>query len=357
MSVRRVVGLCGVVVLLASSHRESVTGAVCAPSGRVKFICGLGSPEDLVAVPGTDWVLVSGYEGNGGLRLAHARTGRVVQLLPTAKLRAKPDPKRYPGCPGAPSVSDKGAFNTHGLNVRRGPRRLHTAYVVHHGNRESIEIFEIDARPSVPVLTWVGCVIAPPLVGLNGVAPLPGDGFVATNPYPFGDTGAARQRAQAGQNTGDILEWHAASGWATVPGSEAPAPNGIEVSPKGDWLYVNMWPVKKMMRLSRGKSPVQKDVIDVPFHPDNIRWHTDGTLIAGGHYAPDVIRARECLQVACPDAASKVARIDPRAMTLTEIVSIPSTEHFFGATSAMQVGREIWIGAVRGDRVARHPLQ
>lgn len=344
----------GLAAAFVADH--GVAGAGCDPAGKVTFVCGLGSPEDLVAIPGTDWVLVSGYERHGGLRLANTRNGAVAPILPTAKLAVKPDSKTYPSCPNSPSLSDKESFNTHGINMRRGPDRVHTAYVVHHGARESIEIFEVDAGAAVPAFTWIGCVVAPARAGLNGVAPLPGDGFVATNPYPFDDKGEARRRAGAGENTGDILEWHTTTGWTVVPGSEAPAPNGIEVSPKGDWLYVNMWPVKKMMRLSRGQTPVKKDVIDVPFHPDNIRWHTDGTLVAGGHFAPNIPRARQCLAEHCGDAASRVARIDPRTMTLRLIVDFPSHPTFFGATSALQVGKEIWIGAVGGDRVARYPL-
>lgn len=340
--------------LLAS---DGLHGVGCDPIGKATFICGLESPEDLVAVPGSDWIVVSGYEGTGALNLANARNGTIVQVLPTTALRVKPDPKNYPGCAGPPNVADNTKFSAHGLNVRAGTNRVHTLYVVHHGFRESIEVFELDARPAVPTVTWTGCVVAPARAGLNGVAPLPGDGFVATNPYPFGDTGAARKLAQSGQNSGDILEWHATSGWTVIPGSQAPAPNGVEVSEKGDWLYVNMWPVKKMMRLSRGQTPIKRDVIDVPFHPDNIRWHTDGTLIAGGHYAPNIPRAVECLRVQCHDAASRAARIDPQTMRLKEIVNFPSNAFFFGATSAMQVGKEIWIGSVRGDRVARVPLE
>jgi hypothetical protein len=351
------VGAFAALIFAAAGLQDAVRSAGCDPVGKARFICGLESPEDLVAAPGTDWIVVSGYEGSGGLRLANARDGRVEQALPTARLRTKPDTKTYPQCASPPVVDSKERFNIHGLNVRRGPGRVHTLYGVYHGPRESIEVFEIDTAPAVPVFTWIGCVVAPPRAGLNGVAPLPGEGLVATNPYPRDDTGEARTRARAGQNTGDILEWHTSTGWTVVPGSEAPAPNGIEVSQKGDWLYVNMWPVKKMMRLSRGRTPVRKDVIDVPFHPDNLRWHTDGTLISAGHHAPTIPRAVECLRVACHDAASRVARIDPGTMRLRLIVDYPSHEVFFGATAAMQVGDEIWIGAVGGSRVARHPIE
>src|SRR5688572_18284082 len=110
------------------------------------------------------------------------------------------------------------------------------------------------------------------------------------------------------------------------------------------------------MRLSRGRTPFQKDVIAVPFHRDNIRWQAGGSLLTAGHVAPTLARNSECLRTPCPDATSNVARIDPKAMTAQEIVSYQSTSDFFGATAALQVGREVWMGSVRGDRIARYRL-
>jgi sugar lactone lactonase YvrE len=227
-------------------------------------------------------------------------------------------------------------------------------YVVHHGFRESIEIFEVD-RKDPSAFTWIGCVIAPPNTELNSVAPLPDGGLVATNSY--GRDPEARIRAPRGINTGEVWEWHAAGGWRVVSGTESPGPNGIEVSKDGKWLYVNLWPVRKVMRFSRGQTPARRDVLDVPFHPDNIRWQADGSLLSAGHHGPPPIaRTRECLRTKCADAAARVIRVDPDKFTFQEVVTYPSTDVFFGATSALQVGREIWIGSVRGDRIARFPL-
>jgi sugar lactone lactonase YvrE len=191
---------------------------------------------------------------------------------------------------------------------------------------------------------------------MNGVAPLPGEGFVVTNPYRR-TLPNARDRAIAGFDSGEVWEWHATSGWTMIPGSEGRGPNGIEVSKDGKWLYVNLWPARKMMRLSRGQIPVKKDVVDVPFHPDNIRWQSNGTLLSAGHDAPTMARATECLRVTCNDAAARVARWDPKTLKVQEAVRYPSDDVFFGATAALQVGKEIWIGSVRGDRIARYPAR
>ena len=64
-----------------------------------------------------------------------------------------------------------------------------------------------------------------------------------------------------------------------------------------------------------------------------------------------------CLVKVCADAASVVARIDPKTFTAREIIRYPANEKFFSSTAALQVGKEIWIGSVRGDRIARYPIR
>jgi hypothetical protein len=64
----------------------------------------------------------------------------------------------------------------------------------------------------------------------------------------------------------------------------------------------------------------------------------------------------ECLRKVCPDASSNVARIDPRTMKVDHIIKYPASEKFYSSTAALQVGKEIWIGTITGDRVARYPL-
>lgn len=343
------------IACLTCTSGHVLPAASCSSHGGVRFVCGVVSPEDLVSIPGTDWIVVSGFEEGGALHVVNTRTERTVQLFPTAKPLVRRDDGAYPGCPGPLDPGEKERFSAHGLNIRAGRDGHHTMYVVHHGFRESIEVFAVDAKPQVPVFTWVGCVVAPETAALNAVAPLPDGGLVASSNYRRGDP-EARARGHAGLNSGEVWEWHATGGWAIVAGSEAPGPNGIEVSADGRVLFVNLWPVRKVMRLSRGQTPVQRDEISVPFHPDNIRWQTDGTLLSAGHDAPTIARANECLRTTCSDAAAKVVRIDPRTMTFELIVNYPSNSVFFGATAALHVGKEIWIGSVRGDRIARYSV-
>lgn len=344
-----------VIALIAAAFRtEPVDGRQagdCAPYGALRFICGVAAPEDLVAVPRSEWVIASGYAG-GGVHLVDVRTFTPMQVFPAASALVRHDRRLYAACPGPLTIPKRDQFSAHGLAIRAGARTVHTVYLVHHGERESIEVFEVDTAARLPALTWVGCVVAPESAAFNSVSPLPGGGVVATNPrrrsVPAGTRGIA---------TGEVWEWQPTAGWSMVPGSESEGPNGIEASPDGAELFVNLWPARRLMRLSRGTTtPPTRQVVDVPFHPDNIRWQADGSLLVAGHGGPGIQRVAACVLRVCGDATSNVARVDPRTLAISALITLPAHESFFSSTVALQVGREIWIGSVAGNRIARHPL-
>ena len=347
--------LVGMVIGASALSAGSIRAAACDPEGNVNFICGVGSPEDLLAIPRSDWVLASGYVA-GGLHLISTRDFTTIQVFPTDSPRLRPDTTTYPSCPGPIDPAEKEDLSAHGLNLRPGSDEVHTVYMVHHGFRESVEVFEIDTGPEIPTLAWVGCVVAPETTSLNSVSPLPDGGFVVTN-LAGSSVRNIQQRLLTGSNTGEVWEWHPQGGWSIVPGSESPAPNGIEASPDGKWLYVNLWSAAKVMRLSRGQTPIQKEIVDLPFHPDNIRWQTDGSLFAAGQSGPTLERVLACLNTMCADLTSDVAEIDPETLAVRELVRYPAKPWFFTATSALQVGQDIWIGSMRGDRIARYPIK
>ena len=199
--------------------------AGCDGLGNVQFVCGLAGPEDLVVVPGDQMVIASGDAAPGAITLINVRNKTTTPLYPSASLEQRLDAKTYDSCPGPIDPEEKDKFRAHGLFLRPGRNAVHTLYVVHHGNRESIEVFEFDTRRKAPALTWVGCAVAPEPIGLNSVVALPEGGFATTN---FQPRGAARGRAnmQAGEKNGELWEWHTATGWKIVPGSEASGATG-----------------------------------------------------------------------------------------------------------------------------------
>jgi DNA-binding beta-propeller fold protein YncE len=317
--------------------------AGCSPAGAVQFVCGQQAPEDLVLVPGSDWVIASVYANPGGIRLINARDRTTSVAYPTATVRERLDAKTYDSCPGAPDAAQKATFRTHGLAIRAGRNSVHTLYAVHHGTRESIEVFEVDARVRPPALTWIGCAVAPDPIGLNEVVALADGGFIATDFQARGIDAAARGRMMAGENNGALWEWHTGQGWKMIPGSEASGANGLEISKDGKWLYVAAWGSQNFFRVSRGGSPVKRDAVPLGFRVDNLHWAPDGSLLAAGQGG------------AVPAQTTNVVKIDPETLKVQELIRHPDTPEFGFGTVALPVGKEIWVGSFRSNRIAVFP--
>lgn len=332
-----------IVLALAPGMAGQAPPGGCGPAGNVQFVCGQDAPEDLVLVPGSDWVIASGFSNNGGIRLIDTRAKATTMAYPAATARDRLDAKTYDSCPGPPDAAQKATFRTHGLAIRAGRNSVHTLYAVHHGKRESIEVFEVDARVKPPAFTWIGCAVAPDPIGLNEVVALPEGGFIATDFLARGIDAEGRGRMLAGANNGALWEWHTGKGWMMVPGSEASGPNGLEISRDGKWLYVAAWGSQNFFRVSRGQSPVKRDAVPLGFRVDNIRWAPDGSLLAAGQGGEGTAQT------------TNVVKIDPNTLKVQEMFRQPNTPGFGSGTVALQVGKEIWVGSFRGDRIAVFP--
>ena len=344
--------LLSVVVALVVLGAADRSAAQCEPSGPIGFVCGVEAPEDLVAAPDTAWVVASSMVDDGRLYLANADDHSVSVLYPATDARQRHDTETYATCPGQSTTG----FRPHGLSRRPGSGTTHTLYVVRHGARESVEVFEIDAAGSKPSITWVGCVVAPVEVDGNSVVALENDGFALTNFNGRGGAGGTGNLLTGGI-TGEAWEWHPARGWRIVPGSEASGANGIEISDDGRWFYIATWGTQEFIRLSRGQTPVVKTTIGLGFNVDNLRWAPDGSLLAAGQGGGTQAVIRCIAQDDCSASTTNVARIDTDRMTSSAIISHQADGLVKAGTTALQIGGEIWVGQVgTGDRIARFPL-
>ena len=139
----------------------AVTGEhPCDPVGDVQFICDMVSPEDIVVVPGAEWAIVSGAREGGRINLVNVGDKSRTVLFPTPDSEMRPDAEAYPDCPGPLDPADPASVY-HGLYLAPGADDVHTLLVVHHGPRESIEFFDVDAGDGPPTLAWTGCAVAP----------------------------------------------------------------------------------------------------------------------------------------------------------------------------------------------------
>ena len=315
----------------------AVSEAACDPDGEVQFLCGPVSPEDLAPVPQSPWVIVSSMVDEGHLYVADSRDHTSTVLFPTETSQSRHDTEIYSACPGPVSRQ----FRPHGLYLRPGDAGHHTLYVVGHGAREASEVFDLEVDGAALSLTWVGCAVAPEPLALNSVVALPEGGFATTSP-----------------RTGDIWEWHTSAGWSRVVGSEDIGPNGLEISRDGRWFFVGGYGSQSLIRLSRGRTPVEKEAVEVGFHIDNVRWGPGETLLAAGHLGPTREAIGECIrQRQCDGVTSRVSRVDLQQFTAEEVVRYPSNDLLILGTVAIQIGNEIWVGGVAGgERIARFPV-
>jgi hypothetical protein len=349
MSVLRI----GAIVLAAWACTGEAQTA-CEPSGGASYVCGPKNPEDLVLVPGTPWILSSGMAEGAGFYAIDSRSGE-WSVLP---FQAQRDAS-FTTCPAPPSPQ---TLNTHGLNIRATGAGAAKLYVVGHGAREAIEIFDVDSRGAKPTLTWRGCVPMPDGLPANSVASFADGGIVATvllmPGKSFADSVAKRP-------TGAVFEWSPGQpGFTLVQGAELPGNNGIEVSADGREIYVVSSGFQTVVAFARGNPARQlRSSQPLPFTPDNVHLGADGRLYTagmandvpecGGAPGPEHDLSRLST---CPRGTIGVA-IDPATMRHTIVVETQATPAFSNATMVLPVGREGWIGTFSGDKIARAPLR
>ncbi|CAG7580000.1 hypothetical protein Rwratislav_20536 [Rhodococcus wratislaviensis IFP 2016] len=322
-----------------------------AASTRESYISGAVRPEDLVSVPGTPWVLVSGMASAklgtaGHLYSVNTDVGLPAEVWPTTNQQIEWDPSTYPGCPGPPDATEP-----HGINVRADEGQPPVLYAINH-KRESVEVFRIDATTDIVGLIWTGCIPLPHNVYANGIAALPEGGLALTSMYDPTEPGNPFERMFTGKDTGQVVTWHRDSGWAPVPNSGLGGANGIAVTPDGRSIIAAAWTQKKVVRLPLDGSGERSEAT-VPFLPDNLRWTTNGTVLVTGQdiSADDIMTCNGGEGTDCPTGYT-VVEINPDTMASTVLHDEPDSP-FSLATTALPVADEIWVGSIAGDKIAR----
>ena len=327
----------------------------CEPSGDVGYVCGVKNPEDLVLVPGTPWIVSSGMADGAGFYLVDSSTGKASVLSFTAQ-----HDHAFASCATPPAPQ---SLNTHGLNIRASGAGRAKLYVVGHGAREAIEVFDVDAAGTQPTLTWRGCVPMPEGLAANSVASFADGSIVATVLFMPGKTFA--DAIVARKPTGAVFEWSPGdAGFKLVEGTQLPANNGIETSADGREIYVASSGLQTIVAFSHSNPARQlRTTRPLPFTPDNVHLAADGRLLTAG-MANDVPACggppgpQHDLEklAACPRPTIAVA-IDPTTMRDTVIATTAADAKFSNATMVLTTAGQAWIGTFSGDKIARAPLR
>jgi len=343
---------------VASEEPGPATG--CEGSGEYSYVCGPVSAEDLVLIPGTKWIVASGFGGSVSLYLIDSEQKTWENFYPADEPRARQNMAIYGACPGSP---DPSSFVAHGLNIQPGADGHSTLYVVGHGDREAIEVFDVDASGDVPVLTWTGCVMTPDGMEANSVASLADGSLLATIPL---HTGILINEAFLGKPTGAVYQWSPGdAGFAKIEGTEMPYGNGIEVSNDGQEFYVASSGLQKVLAFSNSNpTRLLRSSKALSFVPDNLHMSSDGSLITAGLEIVDPVCGDVQMSLefdlgefaSCPRPFTVLA-IDPQTMQDSVLASSPAHENFSNITMALEVGPELWIGTFAGDRIAYRALE
>ena len=312
------------------------------------------SPEDLVALPGTKWLIVGAAPGaNGGARTGIALVNMsdlsdVQPLYPSSQSVENLDRSRFRDCPG-PLV---GGLGTHGINIERLADGSYDLIAVNHRSRESIEIFHLDQSAPVPRAVWRGCAVLPGAASGNSVTPLPDHaGYVVTN-FLQKDDPHYLQSMENGTATGNVLKWTPAGGWSPISAQQLSGANGAEITPDGRWLFVSEWSDYKVWKFSLGDDTSPQS-IHLDFLPDNLRLTERGTILIAGQNA-DPVNVMTCRSrhVSC-QAPFTVLEMDPSTKD-THVLARGGDPEFGGATGAALAGGYLWISSYYSQKVARY---
>jgi hypothetical protein len=316
--------------------------------GGAEILCGTRSPEDLEPTPDNKFlVLGEMVNGRGGT------TGSGMVLFDIAKktyskMRVTSEPRKDWGdsaCPGP--VGD--ALVPHGLSLSKRANGALQLYVVNHGGRQSMEMYELKRAGGAWELAWHGCVVVEK--DYNDVAALPDGGYVATHPTALRAPGD-NSNLFSGAPSGYVARWEPGKGETEIPGTRVGYPNGVVVSQDGRFMYLNAWTAKEVHKydLKDGK---ETGMLKLDFMPDNLTWTADHRwLLAAG-----VKGARgDCPAGSGTPCAQtfEVAEIDPLKMQSHLIFDSEGKGALIsGVSVALQVGRSVYIGAFSGDRLIR----
>jgi hypothetical protein len=315
-------------------------------SGDLKIIKGPQNAEDILPIGDTQWLVTSGMNGqtsgsniSGHLYLVNGKEKTFEEFFPGKNPVFDQDKKMFSECPG-PINPDN--FSSHGLSLKEQSSGQYRLYMTSHGEREAIEVFNIDIRGAKPAISWTGCVPLSEDIMANSVAILSDGGFVTTK---FHDPTIPNSMMgiMQGKLTGGVHEWHPGEKVKAIPGTELSGANGIAVSPDDKWVYVAAFGSREIVRFDRTKSPVTLEKFKIDIMPDNIHWGEDGMLYTAGNNS-----AR--------GTGWSVFSIHPETMEIKRVTGVDQSAAMQNASSAVPVDGEIWVGTFSGDRIGYLPV-
>lgn len=354
-------------LVLAACGGHDIDQSTCEPVGDATPICGIDKPEDLALLPDGKTLAVSLYGSMfsyepGSLALFNTEAEQ-LSVSPVFD-SAEAEPWVNVNCPGVPGPE----FSPHGIHYSTRADGAGQLLVVNHGERESIEFFEVAPKGQSYKLTWRGCVQLPENHFANSVAATPEGGFVYSHMFNkdakrIGKMAVPALKAVLGTPSGAIYEWKGAlvgdgAEFAQVPETESGFPNGVEVSADGRYVFFNTSVDGYVHKVDRETGKRVASSSKLP-HLDNIRWDQSGQLMAVS-MTSNLLESIRCLEVGATincGGQYQVVRLNPTDLSSEVVYHHDGGQPLGAATVAQQVGDHLYIGSYSGNRLVRVPYR
>ncbi len=329
----------------------------CEPGDGITPDCRFKNPEDIVVSPSGQHLIVSQMGSlekhtPGSLVAFTPATGDIRVLVPAA---VAPPPTPHTATWGDPDCEPVAPadLSPHGIDIERRTDGAAELFVVNHGRRESIELFEVIEVGDTISLESRGCVLAPTDAYPNDVVGLRSGDFWMSHMYPTSSnqTVTLLRMMLTGHSPGRAYAWTRGSGFEVIGGSETKFANGVEKSADERHLFLNNYFGDEVVKIdvAAGKRLGAAKVAS----PDNLTWSPTGELLAASHHAT-LRESMVCLELESGSCGFRfaVVAIDTDSMTPRTVFEHTGAP-MGAATVALPHGDTLYLGTFAGDRMAR----
>lgn len=326
----------------------------CESGTNYEAMCNMAPAEDLEPTPDGRFLFMSITPGLDGSQKSR------LQILDRKSNKAQDvtiafEPES--GWGDSACLVPEAPVGAHGIHLSERPDGRYQLLVVNHNEREAIEFLEVVPDRDSWSVTWRGCVESRDKGRFNDVAAIPGAsrGFVATvmfeaesmhNPPPMDEL-------LNGEDTGYLMSWIPGQGLRKIPGSDAPFPNGIQISADGRYAWFAAWTAREVHQFDLQEQRTRAQV-PVGFMPDNLSWVTPDRLLVAGILSAETFSHCMTNRISdCPFGV-KVASLGVDGQT-SQTLFTGNAGVLGGASVAVEVDNYIYVGAFGGDRMIRLP--
>jgi len=360
-TVFRILAVLCLLLAACSQHLTPVTS--CEKAGNLEPICHFTNPEDIELLPDQHTLLVSemgNMEGTkpGNLVSFDTQTQTITPLFPQPNAATSPIAENWgtANCPGQPRAE----FAPHGISLKQRNDGRWQLAVINHGQRETVEMFEVLTDDNAYHLAWRGCIVPPEGTYMNDIALMKNGGFVASHMFDKREPKVLGMslgiwKTQLRMNTGYAIEWQPTQPdhFHILEESHGPFINGILISADDSTVYESVYAASEIRKLDRA-SGKQLGSIHVQ-QVDNMAWDLSGNILAASH-SGRALDQKDCVDHPGETCGFEftIVHIDPQTLA-TRVILKHQGPPMGAATVAKQVGNSIYLGSFSGNRIVKAP--